>query len=470
MKAIFRCSILIRQSILQSRRSNPWTFNGSLTDCEEQCVPVELVTMMRWTVQGAQAATTDTRAKELNNTCRILSHSIVQACKTKRQISLTQKSTTVEFRCVFESPYSVGLSLYMYHSFRSQKAITLLNNAGVGVKYDRVQKICNSIANSVCENMREYGVYVPSAQQPTACIRNSRQCPTNSYPFTPWAIEGSPKPQTSPKYASYKMGVYDKLYDASQVNDLAWMTASYCNRGNSATNINLPGFDYKAPDLSDSSTSQPDESAETTEEPEALVANQSIEKQHVHLWSAYYSLIHTADDQNALPVIDKTFSLPIINAAATEWPTLVTALDQLTKLNTVVSGANSTVVVTLDMDLYKSVVKLELDYAQNIQEFIARNDAINTSDPELWQSFTNAMLLKFCLTAQELTRLADESERLVATTNTTAPPRHHQIARQESSTAQLKSVLAPCNLFQTDTDNENSDCKGFMFKVKGDHP
>jgi len=80
------------------------------------------------------------------------------------------------------------------------------------------------------------------------------------------------------------------------------------------------------------------------------------------------------------------------------------------------------------------------------------------------------MLLKFCLTAQELTRLADESERLVATTNTTAPPRHHQIARQESSTAQLKSVLAPCNLFQTDTDNENSDCKGFMFKVKGDHP
>jgi len=34
-------------------------------------------------------------------------------------------------------------------------------------------------------------------------------------------------------------------------------------------------------------------------------------------------------------------------------------------------------------------VYARLDYAQNIQEFIARNDAINTSDPELWQSFTN---------------------------------------------------------------------------------
>ena len=30
-----------------------------------------------------------------------------------------------------------------------------------------------------------------------------------------------------------------------------------------------------------------------------------------------------------------------------------------------------------------------LDYAQNIPEFIARMDAINTSDPELWQSFNN---------------------------------------------------------------------------------
>ena len=139
-------------------------------------------------------------------------------------------------------------------------------------------------------------------------------------------------------------------------------------------------------------------------------------------------------------------------------------------------------------------------------------DAITTSDPELWQSFTNgefavntsnripftrigvdqamehlnkstkgqggisgittnpATLLKFCLTAPELARLADESERLVATTSTTAPPQHHQlsqskIARQERSIAQLKSVLAPCNLFQTETGSENSDYKGCMFKL-----
>ena len=153
-----------------------------------------------------------------------------------------------------------------------------------------------------------------------------------------------------------------------------------------------------------------------------------------------------------------------------------------------------------------------LDYAQNIPEVIARMDAIKTSDPELWQSFNNgdfavstsnripftrigvdqamehlnkstkgqggisgitsypATLLKFCLTAPGLARLAEESERLVATTSTTAPAQHHQLSqsridRQERSVAQLKSVLAPCNLFQTEAGSESSDLKGRMFKL-----
>ena len=81
-----------------------------------------------------------------------------------------------------------------------------------------------------------------------------------------------------------------------------------------------------------------------------------------------------------------------------------------------------------------------------------------------------ATLLKFCLTAPELARLAEESERLVATTSTTAPAHHHQLSqsridRQERSVAQLKSVLAPCNLFQTEAGSESSDLKGRMFKL-----
>ena len=61
----------------------------------------------------------------------------------------------------------------MYHSFRSQRAITLINNAAVRVTSDWVQKICNSIAISVCDNMAEYSVYVPPGLLKNKTIRAS---------------------------------------------------------------------------------------------------------------------------------------------------------------------------------------------------------------------------------------------------------------------------------------------------------
>ena len=74
-----------------------------------------------------------------------------------------------------------------------------------------------------------------------------------------------------------------------------------------------------------------------------------------------------------------------------------------------------------------------------------------------------------CLTAPELARLGfKESERLVATT--TSSPHHHQlsqsiIVRQERFIAHLKSVLAPCNSFQTEVASESSDSKYRIFKL-----
>ena len=59
-------------------------------------------------------------------------------------------------------------------------------------------------------------------------------------------------------------------------------------------------------------------------------------------------------------VVDKAFALPIINSVAHEWPTIVTALDQLTKLNEIVTGNDdSRLVAKLDMDLYKRALKLQ---------------------------------------------------------------------------------------------------------------
>ena len=60
--------------------------------------------------------------------------------------------------------------------------------------------------------------------------------------------------------------------------------------------------------------------------------------------------------------LNKSYSLPIINALVHEWKTLITALENLYQLNKLVyseSSRHSKVLVTMDMDLYKKAIKLE---------------------------------------------------------------------------------------------------------------
>ena len=161
MNTIFRCSKIIRQAVLRSRKDNPWSITGALVWCGYPGVPSELIVFTRWILQGAKAATTETRTEQLHNTCLILSQSIVQACKTHRQVTLIPVSSQSTFNNVFGRPYAVGLSLYMCHNFRSQKAASLLSKYGVGISYDRVTGICNSIAKAISQNIRKHGVYVP---------------------------------------------------------------------------------------------------------------------------------------------------------------------------------------------------------------------------------------------------------------------------------------------------------------------
>ena len=49
------------------------------------------------------------------------------------------------------------------------------------------------------------------------------------------------------------------------------------------------------------------------------------------------------------PLVDQAFGLPVINAAAHEWSTLVTALYQLSRVNDIVTGPDSKLVATMDV-------------------------------------------------------------------------------------------------------------------------
>lgn len=278
MKVIFQCSKLIRQSIMLLRQNDHCCFDGSLNNNGQTGIPPELSNLMRWILQGAKAAATETRTKQLHLSCTILSHSIMQECKTTRQLTFVPSTVEAAFRQIVENPYAVGLSLYMYHNFRSQDAVSMLSRCGVGISYERVTKICNNILHAIAENIREYGLYVPpglvkcrrirasldnidknvdtpdgkgsfhgtalgvyqSSGPGEAIVNHVQFCSQNSMglvdipafvtELVTCKIEGNPKPKNSPHYPAYKIGRYDFEYIQAQDNDLAWMLARWCCR------------------------------------------------------------------------------------------------------------------------------------------------------------------------------------------------------------------------------------------------
>jgi hypothetical protein len=84
------------------------------------------------------------------------------------------------------------------------------------------------------------------------------------------------------------------------------------------------------------------------------------------------------------------------------------------------------------------------------------------------------ILFKFHLTAPELARISAEMERLVAVSGKAVRQQQHhclsqaKVRRQECAIAQLKKVLAKCNIFHSSTterDTQNNTATGSMYKL-----
>ena len=144
-----------------ARKNKLWTFAGSVDGTSGNAVPVELMALMRWILQGSKAATAASRDQTLNKTCAIISQTVMQEFKSEKQVTHTPVSTVSAFRRHVESPFAIGLSIWMYHNFRSQNAINILNNMCAGISYSRVTQVCSQIANAIQQNIYTNGVFVP---------------------------------------------------------------------------------------------------------------------------------------------------------------------------------------------------------------------------------------------------------------------------------------------------------------------
>ncbi len=92
----------------------------------------------------------------------------MQEYKSNRQIS-----HKAEFCHMIVSPFTVGLSLWMYHPLHSEKAINIMNRCAAGVSYDYLTHICGRLAKANQQNVEEHGVYIPHGMLKNISIRAS---------------------------------------------------------------------------------------------------------------------------------------------------------------------------------------------------------------------------------------------------------------------------------------------------------
>ena len=167
-----------------------------------------------------------------------------------------------------------------------------------------------------------------------------KNVPNTVVEIVPCTITGSPKPRTSPHYPSFELFQHQDILKESNENDTAWLLGRY--------------FKRKYVTTSSESRQTADRDPLPEEQPDDTDQTSPRSKQYIPVWSAYNSLL--AKEQ----VVDNVHALPLINAPAHEWPTLVTSLLNLHNINVINTEPENKmpVCVWLDMDLYKRVLKL----------------------------------------------------------------------------------------------------------------
>ena len=251
LKTILTSAKAIRKVM---EKNDAWRFNGALN---EDCgVPIELTVLLKWIIQGHHTAKSEARSEHIERLCKNLAQQIMLGYKSKTQVLLTPKSESANFRnrTNIETPLTLGLSLTCYHATRCKHLIDLLSHAGVSVPYKHTLKRVTNIACAVKRNIDEHqGVYLPPgilydklfrasidnidakvdtpdgkqsfhALAATVFQENSeveynvteklnlddkyesklKNVPNTVTLLKPCTISGSPKPQTSPYYPSFK--------------------------------------------------------------------------------------------------------------------------------------------------------------------------------------------------------------------------------------------------------------------------
>ena len=105
--ALFEAASIVRRDILKKPK---WSFTGSFNDFE---IPETLTTLLRWIIIGPKLKVdlSPKKKESVDVAVRNIGEIIVQSVKSKRQVNYN--SNNGDFRSSVETPFSVGLGLYV---------------------------------------------------------------------------------------------------------------------------------------------------------------------------------------------------------------------------------------------------------------------------------------------------------------------------------------------------------------------
>lgn len=137
-----------------------WEFSGTFDDFE---MPPKLIQLINSIISDNKALS-DMKQKEVDTITSNIAQYICSNFKSDRQLNYKSlKNRGFEKHRL--TPLSVGTALVNYKENKSKKEIDFLSKIGVGINYDKLERILTSIASTCVEmsSSNELGIVLPSS-------------------------------------------------------------------------------------------------------------------------------------------------------------------------------------------------------------------------------------------------------------------------------------------------------------------
>lgn len=386
MKTLLEAARILRKAALHNEN---WKFTGSLEGVNVgEVVPKKIGLFFKWCCQGRKHINGHSGNHDTAVTSRALklSQMLMYEILSPRQASNT---TSNNIRHTRELPLQVAVGLTMHAATRSKFIIKFLHSIGASIEYAKILRLETQIAMEVVKRMDECGgFYIPSelvqgrfvycaadnidfledtshgkgtlhgtvmvvyqkkekSDEQTqikisgsSSLRSLSKIPQTLTEVIPHNIQKGCRPSNPIINQTTDCTMRNKCIIASSMNkDLLWLIAQV---------MTLSEYqEYLGEELLEGNVNQSEENNPSEFETNLAMHNA------VPTWSAFNSILSKPQDVNRVCV------LPLLHTSPTTTQTQLTFMKTLEQVTSVITPGGKTV-VTLDLGLYKPVLKLAM--------------------------------------------------------------------------------------------------------------